>query len=272
MIKRFIEDDAGWIAYLNHQIDKELDKDPGEQNWDLIEEYQQALDEVCKGKFDPDPDIKEERLNELRKLYHKKGKKIGLRTKHPRWIPGAVAACLLIVILGIPVMSAAINRISPIDVIRRWGEQFFDIPYNIPVEKDGITFVRHEAAMRYGSIEELLNSEKLNILYPAILPEGVSINKIYYSVAESGDSISITFVPNTIGIVIVMSDEYNKIMDDKSRTEFNIAGEKINVLVLNTEEYIEMLFVYKGVSYSIKATDESTLGYIIAGLIEWRVQ
>lgn len=272
MIKRFIEDDAGWIAYLNHQIDKELDKDPGEQNWDRIEEYQKALDEVCKGTYDPDPDIKEEKLNELRRLYHKTGKTRGLRTEHPHWIPGAVAACLLIVILGIPVMSAAINRISPIDVIRRWGEQFFNIPYNVPVEKDGITFVRHEAAIRYGSIEELLNSEKLNILYPSILPEGVSVNKVYYSVAESGDSISITFIPNTIEIVIVMSEEYNKVMVDESRTELNIVGEKTNVLVLNKDEYVEMLFVYKGVSYSIKATDESTLGSIVAGLIEWRVQ
>ena len=270
MIKRFIEDDAGWIAYLNHQIDKELDKDPREQDWDRIEEYRQALDEASKGKYDPDPDIKEEKLNELRKLYHKKVKARGLRTKHPRWIPGAVAACLLSVILGIPVMSAAINQISPIDVIRRWGEQFFNIPYSVPVEKDGITFIRHEAAMRYRSIDELLNSEKLNILYPDSLPEGVSVNTVYYSSADSGDSISITFTPNTIEIAVVMNDEYKKIMADESRAVYSIVGEKTDVLVIHNEKSVEMLFVYKGVSYSIKAADESTLNSIIAGLSEWR--
>ena len=266
MIKRFIEDDAGWIAYLNHQIDKELDKDPGEQNWDRIEEYQKALDEVCKGTYDPDPDIKEEKLNELRKLYHKTGKARGLRTKHPRWIPGAVAACLLVLILGIPVTSAAIYHISPSEVIRRWGEWLFDIPYNVPVEKEGITFVKNGKSIIYDTIEGLLESENVNILYPSWLPESVCINEIHVIEQENGKKVVISFNNADLSYIAMQSGYDINEMDSITKKDANIDGVQTDVIFLETNTGYETLFNYEDVQYIICGKSLDELDRILEGL------
>ena len=265
LIKRFIEEDAGWIAYLNHQIDKELDKDPGEQNWDLIEEYQKALDEVCKGRFDPDPKIKEEKLNELRKLYHKAGKKKSLSTSPPRWIPWAAVACLLLVILGIPVTSAAINHISPIDVIRQWGKQLFSIPYDVPVKKGGITFVRHGDIKTYASLDELLEKEDLHILYPTWLPEDVCVEQIYCFEYEESIKLQFDFSDEKISYTIdskTESEVYAGIMDDS----LVIDGISVPAMSVEHEGEYYVYFEYGDLSYRIGTHNRNQMKGMIEGL------
>ena len=265
MIKRFIEDDAGWIAYLNHQIDKELDKDPGEQNWDRIEEYQKALDEVCKGKNDPDPDIKEEKLDELRNLYCKIGKKEIVLQSRPRWVPWVVAACLILVILCIPVTSAAINHISPVDVIRQWGKQLFNIPYDVPVEESGITFVRHEDVKNYASLEELLEREDLHILYPTWLPQNVYIEKIYYYEQDKHFNLTFDFSDEFISFSIHSKDDVVMYSGDMSKS-FDVDGLEIETIILERDGRFYICFEYDGLSYNVGASEEGQMESIMKGL------
>lgn len=264
LIKRIIEDDEGWIAYLNHQIDKELDKDPGEQDWDLIEEYQKALDEVCKGRFDPDPDIKKEKLEELRNLYRKAGKKKSVSQNRPWWVPWA-AACILLVILGIPVTSAAINHISPVDVIRQWGKQLFNIPYDVPVEESGITFVRHEDVKNYASLEELLEREDLHILYPTWLPRSVDIEKIYYYERDGQYNLTFDFDDDFISYSIHSINDDAMYSGDTSKS-FDVDGLKIEAIILERNGKFYINFEYDGLSYNIGASDNEQAEGIMKGL------
>ena len=269
MIKRFIEDDAGWIAYLNHQIDKELDKDPREQDWDRIEEYRQALDEASKGKYDPDPDIKEEKLNELRKLYHKKVKARGLRTKHPRWIPGAVAACFLLVILGFPVTSAAINHMSPVDIIRQWGKKLLNLPYDVPVEESGITFIRHGDVTTYTSLEDLLEAEDFHILYPAWLPGNTSVEQVVCFSVNEKDSLIFDLSNENISFSIEFTDDIDGIFEGYTSKVVAIDGKESSVYLFEMENLYTAKFVFEGALYKIGSNEESVLFEIIRNLT-WR--
>lgn len=264
LIKRLIEDDEGWIAYLNHQIDKELDKDPGEQDWDLIEEYQKALDEVCKGRFDPDPDIKKEKLEELRNLYRKAGKKKSVPQNRPWWVPWA-AACILLVILGIPVTSAAINHISPVDVIRQWGKQLFNIPYDVPVEESGITFVRHGDVKNYASLEELLEREDLHILYPTWLPQYVYIEKIYYYEQDERFNLTFDFNDEFISFSIHSKDDVVMNSGDMSKS-YDVDGSEIEAFILERDGRFYIYFENDGVSYNVGTPEKEQTEGIMKGL------
>lgn len=264
LIKRLIEDDEGWIAYLNHQIDKELDKDPGEQDWDLIEEYQKALDDVCKGRFDPDPDIKKEKLEELRNLYRKAGKKKSVPQNRPWWVPWA-AACILLVILGIPVTSAAINHISPVDVIRQWGKQLFNIPYDVPVEESGITFVRHGDVKNYASLEELLEREDLHILYPTWLPQYVYIEKIYYYEQDERFNLTFDFNDEFISFSIHSKDDVVMNSGDMSKS-YDVDGSEIEAFILERDGRFYIYFENDGVSYNVGTPEKEQTEGIMKGL------
>ena len=263
MIKRFIEDDEDWIAYLYHQIDKELNKGPKEQDWDRIEEYLHELDEACKGKYDPDPARKEEKLKELRELYRQAGKKNNLPSKRPRWLSGAIAACLLLVILGIPVASAAINHMSPVDVIRQWGKQFFNIPYDVPVEDNGITFVRHGDVIMYSSLEELLDGEDLLILYPTWLPEDVNIEQLYCYGQNESYTITFNFSDENISYSVRTIDEHSAFFDETTKVSIFIDGMECEAVLIEDEgEYI-LKFINEGLLYSIGTHDKAQLNHIV---------
>jgi len=265
LIKRIIEDDEAWIAYLNHQIDIELDKDPEEQNWDRVEEYRQALDDAYKGKYDPDPKIKEEKLDELRNLYHKAGKKKTILQKRPRWFPWATAACLLLVILGVPVISAAINHISPVDVIRQWGKQLFNIPYDVPVEESGITFVRHGDVKNYASLEELLEREDLHILYPTWLPQYVYIEKIYYYEQDERFNLTFDFNDEFISFSIHSKDDVVMNSGDMSKS-YDVDGSEIEAFILERDGRFYIYFENDGVSYNVGTPEKEQTEGIMKGL------
>ena len=266
MIKRIIEDDEGWIAYLNHEIDKEMTKASEEQDWNRIEEYLQALEEVCKGIFDPDLDKKEEKINELRDLYHKAGKKKSVTFKHSHRWPGAIAACLVIMILSIPVASAAIYHLSPADIIRRWGSELFNIPYDVPVEESGITIVRRGSVKEYATIEELFDGENINILYPTWLPENVYIKKVLFYSQGDPDRISFVFSEKDISYSVDLDCEQNEAYKDIMDSYVEIEGKAIESLVIVEDDEYTVIFIDDGIKYSIQTHDERHMKSIIKGL------
>ena len=269
MIKRIIEDDDGWIAYLNYEIDKELNKDSEEQDWERIEEYRQALDEVCTGKYDPDLDIKEEKINELRDLYHKAGKKKSVTFKHSHRWSGAIAACLVIMILSIPVASAAIYHLSPADIIRRLGSELFNIPYDVPVEESGITIVRHGNVKEYATIEELFDIENINILYPTWLPENDYIKEVVIYFQGDPDSIAFVFNDKSISYSVDLDCEQVEAYKDIMDSSVEIEGKEIESLMIVEDGEYTVIFIDDGNKYSIQTHDERHMKSIIEGLRKW---
>ena len=71
MITRFIEDEEAWIAFLEMQLDKELDEPTDDYNLKRIDELMMLLKKAWKGKYDPDPETKKRNLYEVLQLLRK---------------------------------------------------------------------------------------------------------------------------------------------------------------------------------------------------------
>ena len=66
----------------------------------------------------------------------------------------------------------------------------------------GITVIKGNYSKKYPSIEELLIEENLDILYPADLPEGVKIEKIFVTYFDDDFQVSVGFENNSHSITI----------------------------------------------------------------------
>ena len=79
-------------------------------------------------------------------------------------------------------------------------KEVIGLPAGEKVDKDTITLVNNGKFEEYGSIEELLLAEKIDILYPSVLPDGVRMEEVNISIGQnSGDYVEyITNDPATI--------------------------------------------------------------------------
>ena len=75
------------------------------------------------------------------------------------------------------------------------------LPVGEKVDKDTITLVNNGKFEEYGSIEELLLAEKIDILYPSVLPVGDRIENVHISTGTN-DGIIIEFIFNDLSTYI----------------------------------------------------------------------
>ena len=74
------------------------------------------------------------------------------RSRRKRWLPALIAAGLLLLLLAGPVVAAVIGNTTIGDIIRRMGEDFFKLPYDTPIDIDGITVIRNSSFTSYTEI------------------------------------------------------------------------------------------------------------------------
>lgn len=92
-----------------------------------------------------------------------------------------VAAAAAVLLCCASVVVAALG----FDVCGYFKDLVFS-PAGSKIEENGITLLHYGQTAQYASMEELLAAEKLNIMYPAKLPEGVKITEVRVIPGENG--------------------------------------------------------------------------------------
>lgn len=259
--------DEQLAEYLNRQIDTELEKPFDQQDMDYIDECNAFLNDLNLSKDLPDPEIKAQKLKELYAEFAK-GKTRRLHIFNPIsfWKRFAAAVCIIIIISTIPVLvTAAINNMTPIDVLKNWGKDILNLPYNEPVEAEGMTFIRNGHVTVYDSIDNFLKTEQLDILYPAWLPDGLKINSIIAVDGDNGLTINFVFSSDEAYYTVMLYDEYTELIKNHSADEtMDISGINVYFTQIESKEYA--LFVNNGYSYSVSAHDKDTLIKILENI------
>lgn len=108
------------------------------------------------------------------------------------WLVAAVIALLAATVT----VTASAFGVNVFEFFR----EVMGLPAGEKVDKDTITLVNNGKFEEYGSIEELLLAEKIDILYPSVLPDGVRMEEVNISIGQnSGDYVEyITNDPATI--------------------------------------------------------------------------
>ncbi len=171
------------IEELFKEIDSEIAKPEGEQDLDLI---QRCSDEVKALMSDDEKESEEELHAQLAviKAIAKEHKAPSEAEKKPRrkYVPLKVAAvlCAVLVTVFVTLSVIASNKgySSACEYISDKVQTFLGMKCGEDSSVGEITFVRNGDTTKYSDIEEMLTKEKLDILYPSKLPEGVKIEQV----------------------------------------------------------------------------------------------
>ena len=246
---------------LIDEIDKEIQKPFDEQDMRYIDECSDMIDKIGI-KNAPDAEIKN---RELQKLFYTFDSHTEIKHSSGRLRKGAAIILAAIFMCFSPVLiAAAVDGISPIAVIQKWGHGIFDLPHGEPIEYGGITFIRNGDVKEYDSIEALLKDENIDILYPSYLPADSEIKSIYQIDSAKGKELHLS-ISGGVYYSVCLYDAYGESIYSLSSDE-DVTIDGITFYFTEVNGKKEAIFVHDGNSYSIAASDKATLLDIINGL------
>ena len=188
------------IEKLLQTIEEEVDKPNDEADLDLVKECTEKFDELthdidhlCSQKsveeFLKEMEAqgvdcskltpKEEGAGNKRKNGKKKSKK-----KSKKRPVAAVAAVAIITMLLFTIVSVAAHNqgySNAWEFITENIKLILNLNTGESMEGDGITFIKGGENIAYKSIEELIENENCDILYPSILPTDIYLTRVYHN-------------------------------------------------------------------------------------------
>lgn len=202
----------------------------------------------------------------LQRIYQKaaaegisKNKVIRKRRFRSLGIAAAVfVAVLLITVTSLSVIARVNGYGSTLEWIYAHLNQVFQSAPGEENNIDGITVIRETETKHYPNIESWLQEENLDILYPSLLPDGVSIDRIYQSTREEGE-VSVIFSFNTPDIRFLAQNydlNHFEIMEDMEVIEAN--GYYFGSFSTPDGSY-QAFCIFDNIAYGIECTDRDTL-------------
>ena len=201
------------IQWLCQIIENETEKPEDEIDFALIEECSAYLRELSDTKAEATQEQKKRILKQI-KAHHNQTAKGSAKVFCPMWkSPKRIIAlaATLSVLLAVSTLSIIANIKGYSNAWEFVVENIQKIPCMHPGDKvnDGeITLIKNDGVMTYNSIEELMQTEGYDILYPSKLPDVVRITKITQQIIDENHivySIHFTDVDLSIAISTQMS-------------------------------------------------------------------
>ena len=167
---------------LCQMIDNETDKPEDEIDFALIGECSAYLRELSDKAAEATKEQKQRILQQI-KAHHNQTATKSAKVLRPNWktarkvVAIAIAAALLLT-LTLSVIAKVKGYSSAWEYVRENAKIFFNMSPGSKAKDGEITLTKHDGVVTYNSIEELLQTEGYDIMYPSVLPEGVRITKI----------------------------------------------------------------------------------------------
>ncbi len=257
--------------YLMKLIDEEFDKDDCDMK--LIDRYNAILDEI--DPVAPDSKRKKKALQELRKAYKEaavKGQvsleeqnKVKSKFVFPKW-KIAVAVCLCLIIMT-PIAASAFSSASPLDLILSLGKRIFNMEENTPYDYGELTFIRNGESKTYNDIKDCLNKEKIDILYPTWLPEGICIETVEVINNRKGDVVLFDFNEDSIVMSVELyGSDLSVYSDSPDYVTENYNGISCYTKISEENGYNYVVFSVNSFTYNISIKSKDLLSMIIKNM------
>ena len=170
------------IQWLCQMIDNETDKPEDEIDFALIDECSAYLRELSDKAAEATKEQKQRILQQI-KAHHnqtaqKSAKVLRPSWKTPRKIIAIAATIVLLLALTLTVIAKVNGYSNAWEYVKENLQRIAGMDAGDRVKEGNITLTKHDGVVTYASIEELLQEEGYDIMYPSVLPEGVQITKI----------------------------------------------------------------------------------------------
>ena len=195
------------IQMLCQMIDNETDKPEDEIDFALIGECSAYLRELSDKAAEATKEQKQRILQQI-KAHHNQTATKSAKVLRPNWktarkvVAIAIAAALLL-ILTLSVIAKVKGYSSAWEYVKENAKIFFNMSPGSKAKDGEITLTKHDGVVTYNSIEELLQAEGYDIMYPSELPDGVKITKILVQIISEEHIIyCYRFSDQTISIAV----------------------------------------------------------------------
>ena len=189
------------IERLLDIIDREIEKPDEEIDYDLIEECTARLDELTPLERPyTDEDI-EKNLQKLKDDIRKAEESAKIRSAPTanRWnrpwikVASAIAACFVVCFSTLSIVAKTQGYGSTWEFVVTNARKIVGMEPGEQTTEDKISIVKFSGTNTYSSIQELVEKENLDILYPTELPNDLKITEIR-QVFEENENHSLHFV------------------------------------------------------------------------------
>ena len=262
--------DIEMIRYLDHFIDEELSKPVDDQDMELIEKYNAVIEKLQPDTYKPNPAVKAQQLKVLsdRCKYDQKNSThvahgfYGFKKK--RVAVAAVAA--VISVTSLTVVTCAVSNKTPIQLIQDFGNKIFGVNPGESVDIGDMTLIRSNGeSVKYGSLEEAVKAEGLDIYYPTWLPDGVHIESVYVNETADGCEVMLVFNSDSVSMSIECGISQDNGFQYIGYMKYDFSG--ISVFILNFDNVNFAKFEINGNTYSINAESIDEIEKIVENLM-----
>lgn len=176
-----------------------------------------------------------------------------------------IAAVLAVLIALFGVISIASENTFG-DLLSRMGHELMELlDNNDSIEYEGITIYKADEVRTYSTLEELLEAEALDVLYPTWLPDDEKITQVMYLLEDETERYSLQCGNPRHGVSIYINRTITENMT-KDCLSKEING--FTVYYFLESSLAQGNFAYKNNVYSIGADTEENLFKIIENLEE----
>lgn len=195
------------IQWLCQMIDNETDKPEDEMDFALIDECSAYLRELSDKAAEATKEQKQRILQQI-KAHHNQTANHVAKVLRPKWRKMgrivAIAATIAAILVSTLTVLAKVNGYSSAwEYVKENLQRIAGMDAGDKMNEGNITLTKHDGVVTYNSIEELLQEEGYDIMYPSELPEGVRITKISQQIIIENDVLySIHFTNIELSMVV----------------------------------------------------------------------
>ena len=237
------------IQWLCQIIDNETDKPEDEIDFALIGECSAYLRELSDKAAEATKEQKQRILQQI-KAHHNQTATKSAKVLRPKWRKMgkivAIAATVAAILLSTLTVLAKVNGYSNAwEYVKENLQRIAGMDAGDRVNEGNITLIKGEESIAYSSIEELMQTEGYDILYPATLPEGIEITKVSQQIVSEDYAIySMQFTAPDLSVMI--SNQNNLSQEDLEKHE--------SITTTNMQFYIKQLpnGLYQAIGYDDK--------------------
>ena len=265
------------MQWLCRIIDNEMAKNVDEIDMELVNECQEELAELMAEERterfagqDASTSAESEYAGNLssRGRTHAKGHTACYAKKRIRLASLIAAVVILASFASLSVVASFKGYASAFEYVSAMAKDLFNMNDGEMVEDGNITIIKNGEYTNYTSIEQMVQEEKLDIMYPTNLPDGLEIEKIIMVDLEDGKT-SIEFIFSNIKTSLLINNYYSIKQEDLESNNSSILKTNCSTFYMVKKDITYHGICYKGNNEYLINSDNYdlliTLIYALAG-------
>ncbi len=264
-----MQDKSKLIEFFEFQRDKEASKPLGEMDTEAIDAYVKVLLHLQDKHIEISSDFIDK---QVRNIFHPEdiaaSETATLKKRYNKRIIWIVAACIALLVALFSMVSVASDDWSFIEFIKEKFGSVQSAPIGEEIEFNGEIIYVGEKSTVYSTIDEALKSEKVNILYPSVLPDDIKITEVVFEQTDGVKNASYVFNDISLSSNIIFDTEISEAEKDVA-----IEVKEINSLIcyiceMEDVSTTQITFEYEGNTYTFSYSEKEVLIEIIENLKE----